>query len=221
MEIAFAHRTFAWGSDARGQAHVHVVILGLDRKENAGDEKRLFHYPDHKSDPEETLHRALSPYLFDAGKMRDSHLTVRLENRPINSFPRLIIGSKPIDGGHFIFSAEDRTKFLAEEPSADHFLRPYVGAREFLHGERRWILAMHEASPADLEAMPKVREKIASVRAYRQQSKSKPTQALAATPTLYHVNVLPAEPFLVIPEVSSERREYVPIGWLEPPLSSE
>lgn len=88
----------------------------------------------------------------------------------------------------------------------------------YLQGGKRWILALHDARPATLSKLPHVKERIATVRAYRQASKSKPTQKLAETPTLYHVNVLPTAPFLVIPEVSSERREYAPIGWLEPPV---
>ena len=98
------------------------------------------------------------------------------------------------------------------------FLRPYVGAQEYLQGGERWILALHDAPPATLSRLSKVKERVAAVRRYREASKSKPTQELAKTPTLYHVNVLPAVPFLVIPEVSSERREYVPIGWLAPPV---
>ena len=86
LDIAFAHRTFAWGSDARGKAHVHVVILGLDRRANARDTKRLFSYPDLSGDPEETRHAALSPYLFDAGKLSDLRLTVREESGPINGW---------------------------------------------------------------------------------------------------------------------------------------
>ena len=218
LELAFAHRTFAWGSDARGKAHVHVVILGLDRRKNARAEKRLFSYPDLNGDPEETHHPILSPYLFDAGSLADSHLTVREESRPINGLGKLIIGSKPIDGGHYIFDAEERAAFLNAEPDAAPFLRPFVGAREYLQGGKRWILALHDAPPATLAQLPHVKERIATVRAYRQASKSKPTQKLAETPTLYHVNVLPTAPFLVIPEVSSERREYAPIGWLEPPV---
>ena len=217
LEIAFAHRTFAWGSDARGKAHVHVAILGLDQRDRTLAEKRLFTYPDIKGEPEETRHTLLSPYLFDANRLNDPNLTVRSESRPINGMRRLIIGSKPIDGGHYIFNAEEREKFLAEEPGAAPFLRPFFGAREYLQGGERWILALHEAPPDALAALPLVRELIAAVRAYRQASKSKPTNKLAETPTLYHVNVLPTTPFLVIPEVSSERREYVPIGWLEPP----
>ena len=217
LELAFAHRTFAWGSDARGKAHVHVVILGLDRRDNARTDKRLFSYPDLNADPEETRHAVLSPYLFDAGGLADPHLTVRGESRPINGLGKLIIGSKPIDGGHYIFDTEERAALLSVEPDAAPFLRPFVGAREYLQGGKRWILALHDAPPATLAQLPHIKERIATVRAYRQASKSAPTQKLAETPTLYHVNVLPTTPFLVIPKVSSERREFVPIGWLEPP----
>ncbi len=218
LEIAFAHRTFAWGSDARGKAHVHVVVLGLDRREASRPEKRLFSYPDLNGEPEESRHAVLSPYLFDAEGLADPHLTVREESAPINGMRKLIIGSKPIDGGNYIFDAEERTAFLDEEPGAESRLRPFVGAREYLQGGRRWILALHDASPALLARLPRVRERIAAVRAYRKASKSAPTRKLAETPTVYHVNVLPDAPFLVIPENSSERREYAPIGWLEPPV---
>ncbi len=217
LEIAFAHRTFAWGSDARGKAQVHVVILGLDQREAARPEKRLFSYSDINGDPEESHHTALSPYLFDADGLSDPHMVVREESSPINGMGKLIIGSKPIDGGNYIFNAEERSEFLVAEPEAPPFVRPFVGAREYLQGGERWILALHDASPAALAKMPRVRERVAAVRAYRQDSKSGPTQKLAETPTLYHVNVIPSAPFLVIPKVSSERRQYIPIGWLEPP----
>ncbi len=218
LEIAFAHRTFAWGSDARGKAHVHVVILGLDRREAVRAEKRLFGYPDINGDPEESRHGVLSPYLFDAGGLSDPHLVVRGETSPINGMSRLITGSKPIDGGIYIFGASERAAFLDAEPEAAPWLRPFIGAREYLQGGERWILALHDAPPEVLARLPRVRERIASVRAYREDSKSVPTQKIAATPTLYHVNVIPTAPFLVIPQVSSERREYAPIGWLEPPV---
>ncbi len=217
LEIAFAHRTFAWGSDARGKAHVHVVILGLDRRAAARPEKRLFSYPDINGDPEESRHGALSPYLFDAGGLSDPHLVVREESAPINGMGRLIIGSKPIDGGNYIFDAAERAELLEAEPDAAPYLRPYVGAREYLQGGERWILALQDTSPGVLAQLPRVRKRIAAVRSYREASKSAPTRKLATTPTLYHVNVIPTSPFLVIPEVSSERREYAPIGWLEPP----
>ena len=217
LEIAFAHRTFAWGSDARGKAHVHVVIIGLDAADHTPREKRLFAYEDLKGEPLESRHAVITPYLVDGGALADPHLVVREEGRPINEMVQLLTGSKPIDDGHYIFKAEELSVFLEAEPKAATLLRPFVGAREYLQGSKRWILALHDASPAALARLPRVRERIAAVRAYRQASESKPTQQLAETPTLYHVNVLPTAPFLVLPEVSSERREYVPIGWLEPP----
>ena len=120
-------------------------------------------------------------------------------------------------GGHYIFNAKERADFLKVEPDAKPFLHPFVGAREFLQGGGRWILSLQNVAPNKLAKLPKVRECIAAVRAYRLKRKSGPTLSLADTPTLYHVNILPTAPFLVVPKVSSERREYVPIGWLEPP----
>ena len=218
LDIAFAHRTFAWGSDARGMAHVHVVIIGLAKRGDAPREKRLFSYDAPKGDPQESQHAALSPYLFDASGLADSRIVVRESAQALNGLPKLIIGSKPIDGGHYIFNADERAAFLREEPDAEPYLRPFVGSREFLQGGERWILHLAAVPPQVLKTLPKVRERIAAVRSYRLASKSKPTQALAETPTLYHVNVIPTAPFLVVPEVSSERRDYIPIAWLEPPV---
>lgn len=196
---------------------MHVVIIGLAHAADAPKDKRLFSYDDINGEPVESRHGALSPYLFDAGSLANPHLVVKEEARPINGLPQLIIGSKPIDGGHYIFTAEEKAEFLAQEPGAAKFLRPYVGSQEFLNGGDRSILYLGNTSPDNLRDLPRVRERIAKVRASRQASTSKPTQALAATPMLYHVNVIPSSSFLVVPEVSSERREYVPIGWLEPP----
>ena len=122
--------------------------------------------------------------FFDAGGLGDPHLTVRETSRPMNGLPKLIIGSKPIDGGHYIFTALERDAFLTLEPDAAPFPRPYIGAREYLQGGGRWILALHDASRATLSRLPCVRERIAAVRAYRQASKSASTQKLAKTPTL-------------------------------------
>lgn len=217
LEIAFAHRTFAWGSDARGKAHVHVVILGLTKYEFEPAEKRLFSYENINGEPEETRHKALSPLLIDASMLADRHLCIESLSRPLNAPNEVVIGSKPIDGGHFIFSGEERREFLKAEPSAAPYLRPYVGSQEFLNGGDRWILALHDVSPSELRAMPMVMERVKRVRETRLASSSRPTQRLGETPTLYHVNVIPTDAFMVIPKVSSERRHYAPIGWLEPP----
>ena len=136
----------------------------------------------------------------------------------MNGLPPLLSGSQPIDDGNYIFKAEERAAFLQEEPNAEQYLRSFVGSREFLQGGERWILALQDANPADLRAMPKVVERMQAVRAFRAKSKRKSTLAIADYPTQYNVNVVPTAPFLVIPKVSSERREYVPIGWLEPPV---
>ena len=219
LEIAFAHRTFAWGSDARGPAHVHVVILGLDRREDARLEKRLFSYPDINDEPEETLHVALSPYLFDAGGLANPHLTVRKLRQPMmNGMSPLRYGSQPIDGGHTIFNVDERTKLLAEEPDSESLLCPYVGAQEYLQGKKRWILALQNVSPSTLAGLPLVRERMAAVREYRLASKRAVTRDLGSFPTEFAFTTIPTAPFLVIPEASSERREYVPIGWLAPPV---
>jgi hypothetical protein len=229
LEIAFAHRTFEWGSDARGKAHVHVVIIGLDRRANAQDQRRLFSYAKIDGDPVESVHRAISPYLIDAGGLKDPHLVVKEESRPINGMGRIVIGSKPIDGGHFIFSKAEMQAFLAVEPGAEKFFHPYIGSREFLQGSERYILFLGEASPIDLRALRKVRDVIANVRAFRLgeiASKGKledtsergiSSTALANTPTKYHVTVVPNAPFLMLPRVSSERRHYAGIGWLTLP----
>lgn len=218
VDIFFAHRTFAWGSDARGKAHVHVVIIGLDLQEHVRTKKRLFSYPNIQGEPLESNHSMLSPYLFDASGLTNPHIIAREESHPINGLrKKMTIGSKPIDGGYYIFNEKERNEFLETEPGASPLMQPFVGAREFLQGKKRWILALHDAPPNVLVKLPNVRKRIAAVRAYREASKSKPTQKIATTPTLYHVNVIPEAPFLAIPRVSSERREYMPIGWVEPP----
>ncbi len=217
LEISFAHRTFAWGSDARGKAHVHVTIIGLDRQEKAKGEKRLFSYPDINDEPEETQHTLISPYLFDASGLLNPSLMVSEESQPLNGMKKLASGTQPIDNGYYIFNAEERAAFLEAEPGATSFMRPYVGAREYLQGSKRWILALQEAPPNVLKELPNIRQRMTLVRNYRLRSNRKSTLAIADFPTRYNVEVLPAASFLVIPKVSSERRNYVPIGWLEPP----
>lgn len=217
LEISFAHRTFAWGSDARGMAHVHVVIIGLTRRDQEPAEKRLFSYSDIKGDPTESRHAALTPYLFDAGTVVNRHLVVEETSRPLCNVPQLVIGSKPIDDGNYIFSREERAAFLRKEPGAEKYLHPYVGSVEFINGDQRWILYVANIPPNELRAMPAVKERVSAVRAFRLRSKSEGTRELAETPTRYHVTVVPKQAFLVIPESSSEKREYVPIDWLKPP----
>ena len=217
LEIAFAHRTFAWGSDARGKAHVHVVIVGLDTAEHAPRDRRLFSYEDTNGEPLEGRHAVITPYLFDGGALADPHVVVHKESRPINGMGKLVSGTQPIDDGFYTFDADERASFLEAEPAAAPFLRPYVDARGYLQGGEGWILALQQASPAALKQLPLILDRIASVRRYRSQSRRTSTLAIADYPTRYNVEVLPETAFLAVPKVSSERRDYVPIGWLEPP----
>ncbi len=217
LDIGFAHQSFAWGSDARGKAHVHVIVIGLDKQELTRPTKRLFNYHDVRGDPEESKHSFISPYLFGADTISNPRLTVKEEASPINGFRRLIIGSKPVDDGNYILGPCKRQELLEFEPESNKFIRPYIGAREFLQNKERWIVSLHDATPEQIEQMPRIKAMVALVRKFRLSRKSTATRKLADTPTLYHVNVIPRSAFLVIPQVSSERRQYVPIGWLEPP----
>ena len=216
LEIAFAHRTFAWGSDARGMAHVHVVIIGLDGGEAVPGRKRLFSYPDINGDPEETRHAVLSPYLFDAGGLADPHLTVRKTGRPINGLRRLRTGVQMIDNGILTFRGAEKDAFLAAEPSAAPFFRKYIGGDEFINGFHRWILYLKDIDPSELRRLPRVAERVARVRAYRAASRRPSTRRMADFPTLVGVDERFDASYLVIPNTSSERREYIPIGYLSP-----
>jgi hypothetical protein len=217
LEISYAHRTFAWGSDARGMAHVHVVIIGLSRREQEPPSKRLFSYLDIKGDPTESAHVALTPYLFDAGSVINRHLVVDEVSRPLYPVPRLLSGCQPIDEGNYIFDDEEKAAFLERESDSLKYFHPYVGSVEFINGISRWILILDSVSPSDLRTMPAVMERIAAVRKSRAKSTRISTLALADNPTRFQVTVIPETSFLVIPESSSERRDYVPIGWLNPP----
>ena len=218
LKITFAHRTFEWGSEARGKAHVHVVIVGLDVADRASNEgHRLFAYEDIREEPAETEVGGISPYLVDTTGFSNPHIVVKESAHPLNELPPMIIGSKPIDGGHFILDQEERRAILEVCPEAEPFIRPFVGAREFLQGGERWILRLPDAPPSVVRECVDVRDRVRAVADFRRKSRSPGTRKLAETPLLYHVNVVPDSSYLVVPEVSSERRDYVPIGWLEPP----
>ena len=216
LEIAFAHRTFAWGSDARGKAHVHVVIIGLDVRDRQRAGKRLFSYPDINGEPEETVHAALSPYLFDAGGLADPHLTVREEGGPINRMQQLKTGVQMIDNGILTFTQNEYEDFVAHEPESQKFFRKYIGGDEYINGFHRWILYLADSSPSDLRNLPHVRERVRQVREYRAASRRPSTIKMSAYPTRVGVDERLSKPFLVLPNTSSERREYIPIGWLTP-----
>ena len=216
LEITFAHRTFAWGSDARGKAHVHVVIIGLAKGDDAPGERRLYSYDDLEGEPHESSYPALSPYLFDGGGLADPHVVVREAAQPINGMPRLKTGVQMIDNGILTFTATEYADFIAAEPRSQQFFRKYIGGDEYINGFHRWILYLADASPQALRQLPQVRQRLSQVKEYRASSRRPSTVAMANYPTRVGVDERLSEPFLVLPNTSSERREYIPIGWLPP-----
>ncbi len=216
MEIAFAYRPFPWQRRVRGAPTVHVIIVGLERRALVRKRRQLFSYEGGRYC--ESGHRALSPYLTDATSLRNPHLVVTEAKKPVNGMRPMAVGSQPIDGGHYIFGSAERKAFLEKEPAADEFLRPYVGGQEFLLGKKRWILVLHHVSPEALARLPEVRRRIDLVRAFRAASRRRSTLRIASVPRLYQINMIPERPFLAVPETSTARRRYVPVGWLSPPV---
>jgi hypothetical protein len=209
VKIHFAHRTFQWSSEARGKAAVHCVIIGFGLHEVT--EKRLFDYETPQSEAQEIKAKNINPYLVDA-----PDLVIHRRSTPLCAVPEIGIGNKPIDGGHYLFNQQERDEFLQKEPAAAPYFRRWLGADEFLNGYERWCLWLGDCSPNLLKQMPESLKLIEAVRRYRLESISGPTRKLADTPTRFHVENMPNEEFLLIPSVSSERRRYIPIGFMPP-----
>lgn len=208
VRISFAHRTFRWTNEARGNAAVHVVIIGLSKHSGPG---RLFDYSHPGAEPTEVLVENISPYLV-AGPS----LVVEKRRSPLMPVPPMRYGNKPVDAGNFILSPAERTELVSAEPAAERWLKPYVGAADFINGIERWCLWLEGISPAELRAMPKVIERVEAVRAFRAASTAAPTRQTADTPTEFFYRSQPDTSYVVVPEVSSERRRYIPIGFLPP-----
>ena len=209
IKIQFAHRTFQWSNDAKGVAAVHCVIVGFGMQDRM--DKRLFDYPDIKGDPVESRASNINPYLVDA-----PDVVLPRRSTPLCPVPEVGIGNKPIDGGHYLFTTEERDEFLRIEPAAAQFFRRWIGADEFLNGYERWCLWLGQANPAELRALPESRKRIQAVRDTRLASKSAPTRKLAETPTRFHVENIPDAAYMVLPKVSSERRMFIPFGFEQP-----
>src|SRR5690606_27246621 len=209
MRTFFAHRTFQWNNEARGVAAVHCVIVGFAAADVSP--KRLFDYEDIRGEPHEVRPANINPYLVDAAD-------ILLPNRrkPICPAPEIGIGNKPIDGGNYLFTTEERDAFIEKEPASARWFRRWLGADEFINGWERWCLWLGECPPSELRKMPEAMKRVEAVRAFRLASKSAPTRKLAQTPTRFHVENIPTDNYLVIPEVSSERRPIIPIGFMAP-----
>jgi hypothetical protein len=207
VRIRFAHRTFQWNNEARGMAAVHCVIVGFGLGDVAV--KRLFDYPDVRGEAHELTASNINPYLVDAPN-------VVLSNRsdPICSVPRMSWGNKPTDGGHFLLSPEEKDELLAYEPAAEKFVRRYMSGGDFINGEERYCLWLVDATPQELKALPEVMKRVDAVKQSRLASKAASTREYAKYPTLFRQIAQPDSDYLAIPEVSSERRTYIPIAFV-------
>ena len=209
LKIHFAHRTFAWESEARGKAHVHVVIVGFADSDTKN--KRIYEYAEDREKASVSIVNNISPYLVEGP---DRAIINR--SMPLCDTPEIGIGNKPIDGGNYLFTPDEKAEFLAREPAAREFFRRWIGSEEFINGVERWCLWLGDCPPDRLRKMPHAMARVEAVRSLRLASKSAPTRAIADKPTRFHVENMPKGRYLLIPEVSSERRNYIPIGFVEP-----
>ncbi|MCG3199878.1 MAG: hypothetical protein GHCLOJNM_04406 [bacterium] len=207
IKIHFAHRTFSWMSEARGKAHVHVVIIGFGAFDRA--DKVIYDYSKANGEPIPVAATNIGPYLV-AGP----DLAVTNRSTPLCKVPEIRFGNQPIDGGHLILSKEERKALLKECPQAAPFVRPYLGSDEFINGIPRYCLWLQDASPKELRQMPAVMARLKAVKAFRLASKRPATRELAGTPARFAFVSHPERPYLFIPSVSSERRDIIPMAFM-------
>lgn len=205
VKINFAHRTFKWGNEAKGNAAVHVVIIGFALFPKK--EKFIFDYQNISGEPQATRAKNINPYLLDAWS-----ILIFKRSNPICRVPEISFGSMPNDGGAFLFTDEEKIEFLRSEPQSERFFRPIISAHEFINGKPRWCLWLKGISPSDLKSMPMVAEKVDFVRRTRSESTRESTRKLAAFPTLFGEDRQPNTDYVLIPLTSSENRRYIPIG---------
>lgn len=210
IQIHFAHRTFQWSNEGRGVAAVHCIIVGFGLQPS--EQLRIFEYGSNIKAPDAQVQivKRINPYLVDA-----PNVILKRRSVPLSNAPQMGIGNKPIDDGNYLFTPEQKAEFIAAEPGSAAFFRRWLGSEEFLNGIERWCLLLKDATPNELARLPECRKRIDAVRKYREDSDSGPTIALGATPRRFHVEFFPQGNYLAIPEVSSEKRRYIPIGFLD------
>ena len=203
VHIDFAHRTFIWDSEAKVKAHVHCVIVGFSIAP--------FYAPKviYTSERPQIVNN-INAYLLDG-----ENIFVENCSKPIyKNAPQARSGNKPIDDGNYLFEENEMLDFIKVEPQAQKFFRPWIGAYEFINRKNRYCLWLGDCSPSELRKMPHCMERVQAVRDFRLASKSAGTVKLAEKPTRFHVETILENPFLVMPLTSSERRRYVPIGFI-------
>lgn len=210
LKIHFAHRTFPWTSEARGKAHVHVVIVGFG--EAHVSPKRIYDYevngPNAGKDAVVSTVSNISPYLIEGGDT-----VARTRKEALCGVPPMSFGNMPNDGGHLLLTDEERTELLGEAPNVAKFVRPFVGPDEFMHSTRRWCLWLVDADPGEVRKIRPLVARIDLVRKVRSESPRGETNALAKTPMLFGEIRQPQAQYLGVPKTGSERRRYVPVGF--------
>ena len=203
VHIDFAHRTFRWDSEAKIKAHVHCVIVGFSIAPNTAP-KLLF-----TSDREQIVDN-INGYLIDA-----KNIFIENCNNPLSNVPEIGMGNQPIDDGNYLFTEEEKIDFLKREPSAEKWFKPWYGAHEFINRKPRHCLWLGDCPPNELRKMPECMKRVEAVRRFRLQSKRISTIKLAETPTRFQTENMPNGNYVIIPEVSSEKRRYIPIGYMD------
>lgn len=203
VHIDFAHRTFRWDSEAKIKARVHCVIIGFSlapyhRK------KVLF------SSERPQFVANINGYLLDA-----EDIFIESRNKPLCNVPQIGIGNKPIDGGNYLFTEEEKNEFIKKEPQSEKWFKLWYGSQEFINQKPRYCLWLGDCTPKELKGMPECMKRVEAVRCFRLSSKSAGTVKLADTPTRFHVENMPMSNYLIIPEVSSQKRRYIPIGYMD------
>ncbi len=212
VQIDFAHRTFPWVSEARGKAHVHVVIIGFSIV--GKPTKRIYDYASSRGEVATVATcQNINPFLV-AG----SNLLLPSRTEPRDGFPQMKKGSQPTDGGFLILTEKDKSELLAKDPTAKEWLRMYLGGEELINGEHRWCLWLKKASPSELRQHPLIMERVGGVRESRSKSPTQSVREFADRPTLFTQDRQPLEKYLAVPEVSSENRRYIPIAFLPPTI---
>jgi hypothetical protein len=209
IKLHFAHRTFAWSSDARGKAAVHCVIVGFAAFDTAKP-KLLYEYADPKGSPDEARAANINPYLTAA-----ADILITKRSQPLCDVPEINKGSEATDFGHLILSEDDKASLISREPKAERWIRQYMGGEEFINSTRRYCLWLVGVSPTELREMPLLMERVKMVQQARLKSDKARTREWAKLPALFSENRQPITDYLLIPKVSSERRRYLPIGFCQ------
>lgn len=209
IKIHFAHRTFKWSNEAKGNAGVHVVIIGFANFDI--NTKKLYNYNSLNIKATEIDTKNINPYLV-SGK------DIFIDNRksPINNVALMNYGSMPIDSGNLILSDEERNVVINTEPITKKLIKQYTGGDEFINNKKRWCIWLVDITPADIKKSKTILNRIKQNKEYRESSNRKTTKKLSMTPSLFGEIRQPKTQYILIPKVSSENRKYIPIGIINP-----